>query len=472
MSAPTKQLGKLSIGGSMSNTRGQAERRDPAGDEEEYSADTSEEEVSEGEEEDNASSSAKSLVKGNSAILYNVAGLSGEVRARAVSGISGKFVVDKCHASQDGYDFQVLDHGRVHLGPGPMTCSCSEYGDRSKACRHIFWLVDQLHRWTLPEGPGPGIPLSRTGESPNIPPMYQFIGDRMEDISKKARWSFVADPSSPGVSGQEYGECMSRPEKVRDILSAFSETTMPDDFRPDQVETISQPRTPEQCVVQGDFEATMFRLAVHADDVYLSLRKAMPSPARAAIFFDKAQKKTHALLLDFDRYCQYGTPRRDGTALEIRVVVDELHLLVTKIENDIAPRAPYSYRNAPDALIGILRDVVNYNYNVFDGNTWGRVPPAEETENDCNLFAQVIGQPEVSGKYYVLDVLESLPPGLLWERQPQLEAIMNRISMSNQSVVTYLQRFRALLNRGLGATTYGQKRPAGGVSGSGRKRTK
>lgn len=119
----------------MSTTRGQAERRGAVDDEEENSASSSsgEEEV-----EDSAPGSTKSLVTGNSAILYNVSGLSGEVRARALSGILGKFVVDKCRASQDGYDFQVLDHGLVHLGNGPMTCSCSEYGDGPKACRHIF----------------------------------------------------------------------------------------------------------------------------------------------------------------------------------------------------------------------------------------------------------------------------------------------------------------------------------------------
>ncbi|PGH00534.1 hypothetical protein GX51_05749 [Blastomyces parvus] len=478
MSAPTKQLGKLSIGGRMSYSRGQAERRGRADDEEEHSADSSsEDEVSEGEAEGTASGSAKALVKGNSAIVYNVARLSGDVRARAMSGILGKFVVEKCRASEEGYDFQVLDHGLVHLGQGPMTCSCSEYADGTKACRHIFWLVDQLYRLSLPRRPGPGVSLSRTGQSPDMPPLYQLIDDRMEEISRRARWHFIDEPSSPGVSEQEYGGSMNRPEKVRDILSAFSESTMPDDFRPDQVETINQSRTPEQCVVQGDFEATMFRLAVHDDNVYHSLRKAMPPPARAAIFFDKVQKKTRALLLDFDRYRQYGTLLRDRTALEIPVVITQLYELVALLESNIAPRAPDSHTNAADALIGILRDVVTYNCNAFDGNAWGRVPLAGETEDDCNLFAQAIGQPEVSGQFFILDVLDSLPRAILAERELQLETIMSKIPMPNQSMATYLQRFQALLNRdypgtGFAAATYGQKRPAGGASGSGRKRPK
>ncbi|OAX78408.1 hypothetical protein ACJ72_07286 [Emergomyces africanus] len=186
---------------------------------------------------------------------------------------------------------------------------------------------------------------------------------------------------------------------------------------------------------------------------------------------------TRALLLDFDRYCHLGTRQRDGTALEISVVVDELHQLVAQVESNIAPRAPYSHRNAPDALIGILRDVVNYNRNVFDGNSWGRAPPPGETENDRNLFAQVIGQPEISGQYFVLDVLEALPRAILREWEPQLATIMRKISVSNQHVRTYLQRFQALLNRefpgtGFEGAPYRQKRPAGGAPGSGRKRPK
>lgn len=75
-------------------------------------------------------------------------------------------------------------------------------------------------------------------------------------------------------------------------MSAFNKITLPEVFRPDLVEIARQVRKPEQCVVQGDFEATMFRLAVHDDDVYFSLSKAMPAGACAAIYFDKILQKS------------------------------------------------------------------------------------------------------------------------------------------------------------------------------------
>ena len=76
---------------------------------------------------------------------------------------------------------------------------------------------------------------------------------------------------------------MTRTEKVRDIFSAFNRT-LPEDTRRDLTETTEQARTAEECVVQGDFEATMFRLAMHDDGVFNSLCKAMPAGACAAIY--------------------------------------------------------------------------------------------------------------------------------------------------------------------------------------------
>ncbi|PGH02098.1 hypothetical protein AJ79_07735 [Helicocarpus griseus UAMH5409] len=476
MSAPTSQLEQLSIGSNMATTRDQAQRGAETIREEKECADDSSSEEDGSESEDDTDT-----VQGNSEISYDLSNLSRSEKARAVSGLTGEFVVDKCRTTRDGFDFEVADHGRVHLGPGPMTCSCSDYEDDKHACRHVFWLVDQLHDLAMPRRPGPGesISLYDNGESSPQPAMYRRLGDKMEDLAKKAEWQFVPGASSPGVPGNEYGLSMTRPEKTIDILSAFSDK-LPEEFRPDQVATISEKRKPEECVVQGDFEATMLRLAVHDDDVYISLRKVMPSPARAQIYFNKIQARLDTLLRDFGRYCQHGSLRRDGTALEINVVVNEVHKLVGQIEKNITLRAPSGLETASNVLASLLREVSGYNRDAFYGNDWGRVEPAGETENDRNLFTQLIGQPEVSDSYFILDILERLPREEFKKLDSVLRMTMNIINnacMPSQSVVAYLQRLQSLLNRdhpaaGSSVAAYGQKRPAAGSSGSGRKRTK
>ncbi|KAK2793090.1 hypothetical protein FQN52_002238 [Onygenales sp. PD_12] len=481
MSAPTKQLGKLSIGGSMPTTRGQVQG-EPAATrpEDDLEDSSSDDEVSNSEEEDAGGSSPPPLVDGNSGITYNIGPLPRELRSRAIAGLTGlKFRVDVCRTTRSGLEFQVADHGKVFLGQqGPMTCNCLDFRQSRDACRHIFWLTDQLHRCVLPGAPAPGLPLLRTGACPDLPPIYNPVSDNIEEIAKAREWLFIPDAGSTDSSDQESGPTMSRPEKVRDLLSAFT-SAMPDEFRTDQAaETISQPRTPEGCVVQRDFEATMLRLAVQDEALYNSLRKAMPSPARAKIFFEKIEARYKKLLSNFDEYRKNGPMQVEGAALEIGVVINELHGYVAQIKENIELRAPHSFTTAPDALITLLRDISKLNYDAFEDNNWDRDAPPTETEDDRNLFLRLIGKPDITGQYFILDVLDDLPPCTLKDREDQIKEIMSNIRVSNMSSKAYLQKLQSLLHRdraagmGPGTTTYGQKRPAAGTPGSGRKRTK
>lgn len=312
--------------------------------------------------------------------------------------------------------------------------------------------------------------------------MVEMIGDNMEKIAKKVQWPYTPVPGSP--TGSNSGSSMTRPEKARDIMSAFSEITMPDEFRPDLVETISEPRTPEQCVVQGDFEATMFRLAVHDENVYTGLRRVMPAGARAAIFFDKIQRRSRTLLADFDKYCQTGAPRRDdGVSLEISIVIQELNNNVQQIYKNITSRAPHGPKGAAEALVDLLRAISQRNYDAFEGHGWGRPAPADEGPHDRNLFSQLIGiQKAESGGFFIIDCLETLPEDILCQWSSQLTAILNDIQASG-APVPYLMKLQSIIVTepstgavlgggppGVGAS--GQKRPAVGSSAAGRKRTK
>lgn len=144
MSAPTRQLGKLSIGENMpATTRSQAPRQ---GESVPYQAeDSSESDPEEEEESDEPGSPSSSFhVRGRSSIIYDIRQLSQVSKDRAVAGLKGQFAVNKCRPNYGGFDFQIADHGRVHLGEGPLTCSCREFESSAEACRHIF--VSFTHR--------------------------------------------------------------------------------------------------------------------------------------------------------------------------------------------------------------------------------------------------------------------------------------------------------------------------------------
>lgn len=93
---------------------------------------------SEDDGDDSDSQASSSVVRGRSTISYDLRQLSGSSRARAISGLTAEYAVQKCRSTRNGFEFQVFDQGRVQVGQGPLTCSCVEHGRSMEACRHVF----------------------------------------------------------------------------------------------------------------------------------------------------------------------------------------------------------------------------------------------------------------------------------------------------------------------------------------------
>ncbi|KAF5012685.1 hypothetical protein F66182_15245, partial [Fusarium sp. NRRL 66182] len=300
----------------------------------------------------------------------------------------------------------LIERPRIQIRNEGADCTCSEYGNRPDiACRHIFWLVDQVYDSISPHTPPLRLPLSKDGFSPTLPPLHTLLQGRLESLANDLEWPFIPEngPTAAASGGETIAGGLSRQEQVRDIMSAFNKETIPEDFRRDLVESSAtlNPRTPEQCVVQGDFEATIFRLAVHDDNVYNSIRKAMPAGACAAIYFDKVHQKSRNLLTQFDEYRRTGRlPPTSSSSNEralpsldnVSEVARELRRHVAQIRNNLAVRIPYGTKGAAEALITLLQEVSARNIDAFENNTWGRVAPPGEDDDDRNLYEQLIGQ--------------------------------------------------------------------------------
>lgn len=265
---------------------------------------------------------------------------------------------------------------------------------------------------------------------------------------------------------------MSRAQKARDIISAFEAVTLPEDFRLDLVDSTEQRSTPEQCVVQGDLQATMLRLAMHDDSVYTSLCKAMPPPAAAAIYFDKILEKSRKLLADFDRYCRTGQRPADGSNVEVNHVADTLRQYMNRIYINIAARAPHGIEGATKAIVNLLEDISNRNKDALDGNRWGAVSFQGEDEDQRNLYHQVIGREDEFEEFPVLDALELLSGADLHQFAPRLRALLhkNEVFPAPRPFILRLSAVVRLAESG--APGAGHKRPAGVASGGNSKRTR
>lgn len=83
-------------------------------------------------------------VQGKSGITYELARLDSASEARALVAFSSQFEVITCCFMQTGYDFQLAEKARVHLGSDAYTCTCSAFsGRQNMACQHIFVSQDK-----------------------------------------------------------------------------------------------------------------------------------------------------------------------------------------------------------------------------------------------------------------------------------------------------------------------------------------
>jgi hypothetical protein len=315
------------------------------------------------------------------------------------------------------------------------------------------------------------VPLSSGGFSPELPRLDELLRDRLEAVAEDLSWQYVPDIPSPSGSDPESGG-MSRQDKVRDIMSAFKQDELPEEFRPDLRETTGQRRTAEQCVIQTDFEGTVFRLAVHDDNVYASLRKAMPAGACADIFFNKVKQRCRDLFTKFDEYRRTGRLPAKERSLEVKEVAERLRHDVDQIQANVSVRIPYGSREAARALVTLLQEVCSRNIDAFEGNQWGRVPPPGEDEDDRNLYEQLIGQANEAEGLFALDALEELPSSALRQHVPALNEVLSKIEIS-RAPTPYVLKLKSLIHDAeSGATTRRAKRPAPGLAGGSQKRTR
>lgn len=93
----------------------------------------------EDDEEEEEGSSESSTVQARSGITYDLAHLDADSEARALLGLTGRFDVVQCQTTQTGFDFQLSERPRVHIGSDTYTCTCPSYQGRPDvACQHIF----------------------------------------------------------------------------------------------------------------------------------------------------------------------------------------------------------------------------------------------------------------------------------------------------------------------------------------------
>ncbi|KAL5336071.1 hypothetical protein BJX70DRAFT_373787 [Aspergillus crustosus] len=514
MSAPTRQLLGLSIGSAEGETGTNTDSE---------TASRQEHEVERGQYSSmmgGRQGTDTAAVRASSGIIYDLdaSSLDPESESRALLGLTMDFDVLFCGSMRggNGYEFVFEEQVCVQIGvdegvggnESEYRCTCAVFrARRGVACHHIFWLLDQLQglfasRYSslLPSR----VLLKSDGHAQGFMRIERLLSTpapetstvTLETLAGRLGWAYVR--SAPEGA-------MSRTQRVRDILSAFDTDILPEEFRVDLVEdegrvetdlrsytTTLEPsikrRTPEQCVVQGDLEATIFRLTVHDDHVFTSLCKAMPPGACAAIYFDKIQERIRRLLADYDKFCKnYGAPNEEQPLLRdtSTTLLVTLRKHTINIRKNIHTRSPHGLQGAAKALITLLEEISIRDKDVLHGNLYDQTSfSGEDKDGDHrNLYHQFIWNTDnevetdtsASG-YFILEVLEDLARMEdLFPFRDRLEAILHRVEV-NRAPRDFILKLGAVIRAApeAGASGgLGRKRSvAGGVGEGGRKRVR
>lgn len=139
----------------------------------------------EGDGGEESESAEPSTLQARSGITYDLAELDSDSEAKAVVGLTGRFDVVECVAAHGGYEFQLSEQPRVHVGSNRDTCTCSAFQRQpDTACQHIF--VSGNLMASDPAGSNvvrrSGFLTSSTGVCPNdFPTMSRY---RMSDVRR------------------------------------------------------------------------------------------------------------------------------------------------------------------------------------------------------------------------------------------------------------------------------------------------
>lgn len=422
------------------------------------------------DESDSDSSDASSLdtpLRGRSNLRYDIRQLSPPSIRRAKQAFNGQFTVDHCEEKSAGgrdkyYAFEVsetMKAGVIRVGPPgskwtrPL-CSCGE----PQACRHVYWLLDEVAGHSLAHSEESLYVLQRDGYVPsNSHPFEQISSLGLELVAKQLQWSFQR--THPG--GVSAPILTHRLHEVRDILAALV-AAVGRDHDHIMFDQLPAALTAVDILVPKDLDATLARTLINDDDVFQYLGHLVSAKDQTADLFRKLGEKAHAAIALVDESAEGSQGASDELPHDVTWCAAALVDVVTVITHELderAPLAPAARREAAQALVSILVSVVNHNRDAssrggkVERSLYHRlmVMSTGVAEDFSTIVDTLYGLADAAGP--AIDVLEDI-----------LDTIK-----SNGGSVVYERKLRRLHDHFKAA---GTKRQGGDLGGSAAKRMK
>ncbi|KAI9866040.1 MAG: hypothetical protein M1813_002007 [Trichoglossum hirsutum] len=344
--------------------------------------------------------------------------LSDDSWQRAKEGLSGRFTIESCSEitppqPETYYAFQIAPYisqpgasklpeaGNVVIRIGSPdsqyrtpTCSCRDFEARRTACKHVFWLLDQILDYSQADRIGETLPSRSDGCAlRHSTPFDQIRKRTLTSIAREHHAPFRRR-SDTEANASDDETVFPRKDQVRDILSTFHLKTLPEEYsivaqqEPLEVSLSLQPLSDPKSL-----EGIIFSLTVRDKTFFTALRRAVPPDYCASVFLDKALAEVLETFGRLDRYAAHG-PTQGSVTWDIAWCASKLRELVNRIRHNMELRAPLGQAIKAKAfrlLVKTLEEVTNRNHDVFVNITWIREAPSNETAVDRNLYQKLIG---------------------------------------------------------------------------------
>ena len=295
------------------------------------------------------------------------------------------------------------------------------------------WLFAGLHKILIVEqGPAaqrPTQPVLTT----LFRQMYPLIPEeRLDTLPRELNRVGVDDPEDLDADLDE------RKDAVCDILAGFysSPTKTPEELEDEFVEDVSLLPSSE-ILVEGNLQATIYRLAMRDNGFYKRLQEIVPNDARAKQYYETLYLRAQEAMERLTTYATNGprTPR-DLTIPECaRVLRSLVHQMCQNKDarNAVAPLGAVVASRLAVILVRLIDRVVDFNQDIYANARWNRIQPANEHPRDRNLFAYLIGDPpspwvpDWKTDYFVIDRLRGFPVNEWEHLTERLDTIRWRI---------------------------------------------
>jgi hypothetical protein len=376
------------------------------------------------------------------------------------------------------YAFQIADAEVVRYGvrvkptiTGLPQCSCDQNSE--SVCRHVRWLLDQLHRTGM-------------ATTANISPDYygQITAAGLENICEDLHWELRKGTESDEEETtwklkkdyrvRAYGlhtraMIRERLKEIRDILATLSNESSVD-YRKDIFESVDDISL-EDVLVPHDLEATISRLLVNDDDVFSQFKSLISHNTRALDFFRKMNLKAKHSCHLLDEYVQHGPATGQHDLIWCsRQLVDIVNIISVNV-TERQPLNSESRKEAAKSLVSILLEVVkNRNTDVYQDDRLPRRRQHGEPHTDRNLYQRLIGSISPQnpvGNTFVIKALQDLPEAQAFiEDLEEILSILETIGWG-PAPKPYREKLAALIAQlkrspGPSALSLPSKRPATG----------